>query len=69
MSAVASEMVRMIVESVTLRPYLSPMYPNRIPPSGRTTKLMPKTKKVSIIATAGSSSTKNNTEKTPAKYP
>jgi hypothetical protein len=60
MSPVAIPITSVVMTSVSRRPILSPRWPNRTPPSGRTRKPTPKVAKASSVPVAGSASLKNS---------
>ena len=61
-------MSRMEVDKAHLRPFLSPMFPQKIAPSGRTRNASANTPNVIMVATILSSPGKNTRAKTVARY-
>src|SRR6266851_7417354 len=58
--------IRSVATSTGLRPNRSPVMPNRMPPSGRTTKPTPKVRNASSVPTTGSLFGKNSSPNTSA---
>ena len=58
--------INSVATSTGLRPKRSPMMPNMMPPSGRTTKPTPKVRNASSVPTTGSLFGKNSSPNTSA---
>jgi hypothetical protein len=63
---VPTPIINSVATKTGLRPKRSPMMPNRMPPSGRTTKPTPKVRNASKVPTTGSLLGKNSSPNTNA---
>jgi hypothetical protein len=66
MIPVDSPITSVVMMSVARRPMRSPMWPNRMPPSGRNTKPNPNVRNAVSVPTAGSACGKNSWPNTSA---